>query len=68
MIVSQIHLAIATMIPRAEADLLDPASFVYPNEFYEMKGTPYAIHRYMLASPFGAPCNPPPWAASRPWI
>ncbi|MBB83180.1 MAG: glucose dehydrogenase [Deltaproteobacteria bacterium] len=64
MIVSQIHLAIVNfMIPRAEADQLDAASFVYPNEFYAMQGTPYAINRFMLASPAGAPCNPPPRAS-----
>ncbi|MGH7337571.1 MAG: PQQ-binding-like beta-propeller repeat protein, partial [Myxococcota bacterium] len=24
-------------------------------------GTPYALQRHFLMSPFGAPCNPPPW-------
>ena len=28
-----------------------------------MKGTPYAVHRWLLASQFGAPCNPPPWGS-----
>ena len=64
MVVNQIHTAVVNfMIPRAQADTLDPDAFVYPNEFYEMKGTPYAIHRYLLASLFGAPCNPPPWGS-----
>jgi quinoprotein glucose dehydrogenase len=64
MIVNQIHTAIVNnMIPRAEADALNEADFIYPNEFYPMKGTPYAIHRFLLASNFGAPCNPPPWGS-----
>lgn len=34
----------------------------------EMAGTPYVLSREILRSPLGAPCNPPPWAHSRPWI
>ena len=33
-----------------------------PTHGYEPQaGTPYALERYPLLSPFGAPCNPPPW-------
>ncbi|MCA9501997.1 MAG: pyrroloquinoline quinone-dependent dehydrogenase [Spirochaetaceae bacterium] len=64
MIVNQSHAAVINeLIPREEADRLDPASFVYPDEFYPMHGAPYAIHRRLLASQFGAPCNPPPWGS-----
>ena len=64
MIVNQIHTAIVNeMIPRAVADTIDESTYVYPDEFYAMKGTPWAIHRFLLASPLGAPCNPPPWAS-----
>jgi quinoprotein glucose dehydrogenase len=37
--------------------------FVFPNEFYPMKGVPYGVHRQLLSSQFGAPCNPPPWGS-----
>jgi len=29
--------------------------------FEPQEGTPYALERVPLVSPFGAPCNPPPW-------
>jgi quinoprotein glucose dehydrogenase len=64
MIVNQTHAALVNyMIPRAEADQLDESAFVYPNEYYEMKGTPWAVNRHLLASLFDAPCNPPPWGS-----
>jgi quinoprotein glucose dehydrogenase len=64
MIVKQVHTAVINnMIPRAVADTLNEDDFVYPNEYYAMEGAPYAIHRYLLASQFGAPCNPPPWGS-----
>ena len=47
----------------SEADKLNEKDFVFPNEFYEMKGAPYAVHRQLLSSQFGAPCNPPPWGS-----
>ncbi len=63
-IVNQIQFAIVNqLIPRAEAETLDASDFVYPQEFYEMRGAPYAIRRFPLLSQFGAPCNPPPWGA-----
>lgn len=64
MMVVQTHAAIVNkMIPREQADQLHEDDFVYPNELYPMRGTPYAIHRYLLGSPFGGPCNPPPWGS-----
>jgi quinoprotein glucose dehydrogenase len=62
--VNQSHAALVNvMVPRAEADEMDASKFVYPNEFYEMRGTPYALKRFPLFSMFGAPCNPPPWGS-----
>ncbi|MEE3332194.1 MAG: pyrroloquinoline quinone-dependent dehydrogenase, partial [Myxococcota bacterium] len=64
LIVNQVHVAQVTqLVPRAEADELDTSDIQYPNEFYEMKGTPYAVRRFPLFSPFGAPCNQPPWGS-----
>ncbi|MEZ4280330.1 MAG: pyrroloquinoline quinone-dependent dehydrogenase [Myxococcota bacterium] len=64
MVVVQTHAAVINrLIPRAEADGLNEADFVFPNEYYAMKGAPYAVHRRLLASQFGAPCNPPPWGS-----
>jgi quinoprotein glucose dehydrogenase len=31
------------------------------DEFAPQRGTPYALRRFRAFSPFGAPCNPPPW-------
>lgn len=64
MVVVQTHAAVINkLIPRAEADKLNEKDFVFPNEFYPMKGAPYAVHRQLLSSQFGAPCNPPPWGS-----
>ena len=64
MIVNQSHAAIVNkLIPRALADRMNASDFVYPNEFYPMHGAPYAVHRFLLSSQFGAPCNPPPWGS-----
>ena len=64
LIVNQVHVAQVTqLVPRAEANKLDTSNIQYPNEFYEMKGTPYAVRRFPLFSPFGAPCNQPPWGS-----
>jgi glucose dehydrogenase len=64
MIVNQSHAAIVNkLVPRAQADRLNASDFVYPNEFYPMHGTPYAVERFLLTSQFGAPCNPPPWGS-----
>ena len=64
MVVVQTHIALINkLIPRAEADKLNEKDFIFPNEFYEMKGAPYGVQRRLLASQFGAPCNPPPWGS-----
>ena len=52
---------VSTLIPRAEAEGLDPDSVVYPDEVYPQVGVPYAVKRGPLLSSFGAPCIPPPW-------
>ena len=53
--------AVVTLIPREEYDAMESKEAVYPSELYPMKGTPYAVKREPLLSPFGAPCNAPPW-------
>jgi quinoprotein glucose dehydrogenase len=60
--VNQIRTAgVTTLIPRKQFQRLDPASVVYPDELYPMRGTPYGVRREAALSNFGAPCNPPPW-------
>jgi quinoprotein glucose dehydrogenase len=52
-----IHLI--TLIPRdayAAAKAAEPGKEISPQ-----LGTPWAMKRELLLSPFGAPCNPPPW-------
>jgi glucose dehydrogenase len=62
LIVNQTHVAmIVQLIRREDVGSIDPAELQYPNEFYPMKGTPYAVRRSPLFSPLGAPCNSPPW-------
>jgi len=62
LIVNQVHVAqVMQLIPRDEVGTLSPEDTAYPNEFYPMTGTPYAVKRFPLFSPFGAPCNMPPW-------
>jgi quinoprotein glucose dehydrogenase len=62
LIVNQNHIAQVTqLIPRAEATGLSAAEQVYPNELYEMTGTPYVARRLPLSSFLGAPCSPTPW-------
>jgi quinoprotein glucose dehydrogenase len=48
------------LVPRAEFEAQfgdDPPAY----GFEPQAGTPYALERVPLLSPFGAPCNPPPW-------
>jgi len=64
LIVNQVHVAqVMQLIPREEVGELSPEDTTYPNEFYPMTGTPYAVKRFPLFSPFGAPCNMPPWGS-----
>ncbi len=50
------------LVPRAEFDKLFPDDMHLPVSPWEPQaGTPYGLYRLPLLSPFGAPCNPPPW-------
>jgi quinoprotein glucose dehydrogenase len=48
------------LIPREEFSALFPGEFVQP-PYEPQLGTPYGLYRIPLLSPWGAPCNPPPW-------
>jgi quinoprotein glucose dehydrogenase len=62
--VNQTHAAVVNrLIPREEFEKLDPSDFIYPQELYPLRGTPYGLHRFTALSKFGAPCNPPPWGS-----
>ena len=62
--VNQLHFAsIVQLIPRTQFNALNPSVGEYPNEFYEMEGTPYGVKRFPLSSIFGAPCVPTPWGS-----
>lgn len=61
LLLNQTHVAMQVkLVPRAEFDAMQ-GSVAYPQEAYPMRGTPYGVIRAPLFSPFGAPCNPPPW-------
>ena len=50
---------IVTLIPRAQFAATKAA---HPDiEISPQTGTPYGMARDVLLSPFGIPCNPPPW-------
>ena len=46
------------MIPR---DQVTPEQESAKYGYEPAEGTPYGVERLPLLSPFGAPCNPPPW-------
>ena len=48
------------LIPRAEFEKEFPGEHVAP-PYEPQLGTPYGLFRKPLLSPWGAPCNPPPW-------
>jgi quinoprotein glucose dehydrogenase len=48
------------LIPRAEFEKLFAGETVAP-PYEPQLGTPYGLYRRPLLSPWGAPCNPPPW-------
>lgn len=64
----QLLIAAVTHLPMV-VQLIDPAllpamanSGNYPrSEFAWQRGTPYAMRREPLLSPWGLPCTPPPW-------
>ena len=39
----------------------DPRVPELAGEVGRMRGTPYVLHRGLVLSPLGLPCNPPPW-------
>jgi quinoprotein glucose dehydrogenase len=47
------------LIPRAEFP--GPSGREFGVEYAPQTGTPYGMSRRILDSPFGVPCNPPPW-------
>ncbi len=47
------------LVRRADYDLTKTANA--GKEVSPQAGTPYGMVREMVMSPFGAPCNPPPW-------
>jgi quinoprotein glucose dehydrogenase/quinate dehydrogenase (quinone) len=50
------------LMPRAEADkIIDRKHFDLHAGFSPQYGTPYAVRLMPLLSPFGIPCNAPPW-------
>ena len=60
LIANTIRLAfVVRLIPRDEfARMSTPGT---RGEFGAQRGTAYAMYREVLLTPFGAPCNPPPW-------
>jgi quinoprotein glucose dehydrogenase len=50
-----------TMIPRKDIPGLTGISLANGTDVSAGLGTPYGVHREWLLSPWGAPCNAPPW-------
>ena len=56
------HLAMVVTLMSPEEMERQRASGDYPHaEFARQRGTPYAMRREPLLSPFGLPCTAPPW-------
>jgi quinoprotein glucose dehydrogenase len=49
------------LVPRAEFEAMFAETGPPKFGFEPQEGSPYAVERRPLLSPFGAPCNPPPW-------
>jgi len=50
---------VVTLLP---PERLEELRALHPDwELSPQRGTPWAVHREMLVSPLGVPCNPPPW-------
>ena len=49
------------LVPRAEYEAKFAETGPPKFGFEPQAGSPYAVERRPLLSPFGAPCNPPPW-------
>ena len=56
-------LAALRLVPLAAADNEDHHYSPTARSLSPMDGTPYAVEKYFVTSPFGAPCSPPPWGA-----
>jgi quinoprotein glucose dehydrogenase len=52
---------VATLIPRDGAEGADQQSDHGKSSHADQTGTPYAVRREALLSPWGIPCTPPPW-------
>jgi quinoprotein glucose dehydrogenase len=54
---------VLTLVPQAQAQA-EMKSGEFPNsEFGKQSGTPYAMRREPLLSPWGLPCTAPPWGS-----
>ena len=53
--IAQVH----SLIPRGQ--MPDATRENRPRGYSLQEGTPYLIRQQVLVSPFGVPCNPPPW-------
>lgn len=63
MFVNQMHMAaVVQIIKRDEYDAAN-YSTQYPDEYFDMTGTPYGAKRFPLISSLGTPCNPRPWGS-----
>ena len=52
---------VVVMIPRKEIPGVTGISLANGTDVSAAAGTPYGVHREWLLSPWGAPCNAPPW-------
>lgn len=55
-----------TLIPRDDWNRMRQSGETnnrFKGEIGRQEGTPYVMHREVLMSPTGTPCNPPPWGA-----
>jgi len=50
-----------TLIPRADFERVRAAN--PGKEVSQQRGAPFGMKREVILSPFGIPCNPPPWGA-----
>jgi len=52
---------VVQLIERNDLDRVYDSGEYPDSEFARQAGTPYAMRRQLLASPFGVPCTAPPW-------
>jgi len=60
--------SVVTLVPRSEYDAIKDTIPTFTRSlpgttalYGAQEGTPYAVRRELLLSPWGIPCNPPPW-------